>query len=283
MINLPTTSTKIYISTSAAGTVHCHASWVELSGTTITPGSVNTAAITTATNTDIVTAPAASTVRNVKFLSVFNAHASVSNNVTIYLTDGTNANKLVSSTLTTGQALVFVEGSGWRKTTISGATDVTSADGNTVLYGAGAPIAAQGVDGNFYIDTTAHDLYGPKASGAWPSGIHLIGAPIPRVTTIADTGTAPVDASTTDAYVITALAQALTFAAPSGGTPSSEQCLMYVIKDNGTARALAWNAIFIARGVALPSTTVAGKWLRMGFLYNATASKWDLVGNSQES
>ena len=48
-------------------------------------------------------------------------------------------------------------------------------DGNTVLYGTGAPAAGTGVDGNFYIDTTAHVLYGPKAAGAWPAGTALIG------------------------------------------------------------------------------------------------------------
>lgn len=48
------------------------------------------------------------------------------------------------------------------------------ADGNTVLYGAGAPAAGTGVDGNFYIDTTTHTVYGPKA-GSWPAGTSLIG------------------------------------------------------------------------------------------------------------
>jgi hypothetical protein len=52
--------------------------------------------------------------------------------------------------------------------------------GNTVLYGAGAPAAATGVNGNFYIDTTAHFIYGPKASGAWPTGTSLIGPQGPQ-------------------------------------------------------------------------------------------------------
>jgi hypothetical protein len=52
--------------------------------------------------------------------------------------------------------------------------------GNTVLYGAGAPAAGTGVDGNFYIDTTAHFLYGPKAAGAWPAGTSMIGPQGPQ-------------------------------------------------------------------------------------------------------
>ncbi|PUZ25008.1 hypothetical protein DCC81_11890 [Chitinophaga parva] len=55
-----------------------------------------------------------------------------------------------------------------------GNTGDRGADGNTVLYGAGAPAAGTGVDGNFYIDTTTHTMYGPKA-GTWPAGTGLIG------------------------------------------------------------------------------------------------------------
>lgn len=49
------------------------------------------------------------------------------------------------------------------------------ADGLTVLNGAGVPGAGLGLDGDFYIDTTAHAIYGPKAAGAWGAGTSLIG------------------------------------------------------------------------------------------------------------
>ena len=45
----------------------------------------------------------------------------------------------------------------------------------TIHNGAGAPSGALGIDGDFYIDTTADAIYGPKASGAWGSGTSLIG------------------------------------------------------------------------------------------------------------
>jgi hypothetical protein len=57
----------------------------------------------------------------------------------------------------------------------TGATGAAGADGNTVLYGAGAPSSGTGINGNFYIDTTAHAIYGPKAGGAWPAGTSLVG------------------------------------------------------------------------------------------------------------
>jgi hypothetical protein len=48
--------------------------------------------------------------------------------------------------------------------------------GSTLLYGAGVPSSGTGVDGNFYIDTTAHYIYGPKAT-TWPTGVSIIGPP----------------------------------------------------------------------------------------------------------
>ena len=85
-----------------------------------------------------------------------------------------------------------------------------------------------------------------------------------------------------DAGVITALAANLTVAAPTG-TPVQMQPLILRIKDNGTARTLTWNAIFRAIGVTLPTTTVIGKTLYVGFIYNATDSKWDCVLVRQEA
>lgn len=48
-------------------------------------------------------------------------------------------------------------------------------DGKTVRNGAGAPAPGLGVDGDFYIDTTAKAIYGPKTAGAWGSATSLIG------------------------------------------------------------------------------------------------------------
>ncbi len=107
----------------------------------------------------------------------------------------------------------------------------------------------------------------------------------PRLVTAAsyttDTGSS-LDTSTCDQFEITAQAGALLFNAPSG-TPLGGQKLIIRIKDNGTARALTYNAIFRAMGNALPSTTVLSKTLYMGFIYNATDTKWDLVALAQEA
>jgi hypothetical protein len=53
-------------------------------------------------------------------------------------------------------------------------------DGNTILYGSGDPVAATGANGNFYINTTSHFMFGPKAAGAWPAGASMIGPQGPQ-------------------------------------------------------------------------------------------------------
>lgn len=49
------------------------------------------------------------------------------------------------------------------------------ADGNTILGGSGAPESGDGIDGDFYIDTTANAIYGPKTAGAWGAARSLVG------------------------------------------------------------------------------------------------------------
>ena len=93
------------------------------------------------------------------------------------------------------------------------------------------------------------------------------------------------NADTTDFYFLSALAEGATFGAPTG-SPVEGQKLVIRILDDGTARALAWDAGaggYIARGISLPVTTVISKYLYVGLIYNATADLWDCVARSQEA
>ena len=58
----------------------------------------------------------------------------------------------------------------------TGVAGVAGADGKTVRNGTSDPVSGTGVDGDFYINTAANTLFGPKANGAWPSGVSLVGA-----------------------------------------------------------------------------------------------------------
>ena len=105
----------------------------------------------------------------------------------------------------------------------------------------------------------------------------------PQVQSVADAGgTLTPVAITNDVVIATALSQATTIAAPTGSPVQGEK-LVIRLKDNGTARALTWNAIYRAVGVTLPTTTVLGKIVYCGFIYNSTDTKWDCVAVAQEA
>lgn len=104
----------------------------------------------------------------------------------------------------------------------------------------------------------------------------------PRVSSNTSSSTPTPNADTDDIYLLTALAAGATFSAPSG-TPTAGQGLIIRIKDNGTARSLAFNAIYRAIGVTLPTTTVVGKTLYLAMLYNSVDAKWDVVAKVQET
>ena len=83
--------------------------------------------------------------------------------------------------------------------------------------------------------------------------------------------------STNDLVKITAQATGLTLANPTG-TFTEGQALMIRIKDNGTARTIAFDTNYRAIGVTLPTTTVISKTMYLGIIYNSTDAKFDIIG-----
>lgn len=113
MLLLNSTSDLLRIVTgAAASTIEVHASWVDLSGSTVTPGRQNTR-ITTAATTTVVPAPAASTTRNVKALYVTNNSPGASVNVAVEHTDGTNVVELMQFVLLPGENMGYREDGSW--------------------------------------------------------------------------------------------------------------------------------------------------------------------------
>jgi hypothetical protein len=125
MILLTSTSDKIQVVTSAAGQIDVHASYIDLASGTVSAGRLNSR-ISTATTTDIVAAPAASTTRNLKNLKVGNNHATVTNTVTVQHTDGTNVIALEQATLAPGERIGYEEGSGIRVFDSAGREKITN-------------------------------------------------------------------------------------------------------------------------------------------------------------
>jgi hypothetical protein len=106
-------------------------------------------------------------------------------------------------------------------------------------------------------------------------------AKIPVVQSVVSAATVtPV--ATNDIVVITAQAVGLTLANPTG-TWVQGQALMIRIKDNGSARTIAYDTKYRAIGVTLPTTTTASKTTYLGVIYNATDDKFDVMGVTTEA
>lgn len=121
-----------------------------------------------------------------------------------------------------------------------------------------------------------------------PSSVDLTNATnVPRqqqrVTVTGSTATLTPNSATTDVSGVTAQAAGLTIAAPTG-TPVDGQQLTIRIRDNGTTRALTWNAAYVPFATAqLPTTTVINKTHYFIFWWNAATSVWELVGGNPVS
>jgi hypothetical protein len=148
----------------------------------------------------------------------------------------------------------------------------------------------KGYDGNLPEDLAVNCLNHEEYFNQYSEAIDDIqavadaaGASAIAVTTIASSSTpTPTRTTTRTKLNITALAANATFGAPSG-TPSDGDSLIIRVKDNGTARTLAFNAIYRALGVSLPTTTVISKTMYLAMIYNAADSKWDVLAVNNEA
>ena len=113
MLLLTSVTDLIQVTTgTAANAVEVHASYVDLSGTTVTPGRTNTR-ITTAATTTVIGAPPADTQRNVKGLYITNNSVGTNCRVEVWHTDGTNVIELMGFTLLPGENMTFSEEGRW--------------------------------------------------------------------------------------------------------------------------------------------------------------------------
>ncbi len=140
-----TDDTLRVVTASGVSTIHMYASWADITTSALTPGS-STARVTTATTTVLVAAPAASTQRQIKGLTVRNNHASSSNVITVQFFDGTNPTELIQYTLLAGETLEWGEDDNFRVIDASGQIkSVVTANAGTNL------------NTSSLLTTTAHD------------------------------------------------------------------------------------------------------------------------------
>ena len=194
-------------------------------------------------------------VKTINFVGATVTATNSGDDVTVNVSAGTGT---VTSVAATVPAFLSVSGS---PITTSGTLAIT-------LSGTALPIANGG--------TGATTLAG--ASIATYTGTEtLTNKRIdPRVTSAASASTLTPDISASDVYAYTALAAGLTINAPTG-TPVDGDKLIFRLLDNGTGRALTWNATYTVIGVTLPTTTTASKTTYVGCIYNANNTRWDVI------
>ena len=177
---------------------------------------------------------------------------------------------------TEGQVVIIKPNTGWANrvakfiknmTNLGTPEDVTAAavtadsvttTGDSSVGGNQTVTGNNTVDGNQYIAGTSH-----------------VGA--------ASVASAATITPSAQIYSVTALAVAATIAAPSFASADGIAVLIR-IKDDGTARALTFAADYTnMSGLDTPTTTVAGKLLTIGAIYNSATSKWEIQGINQQA
>lgn len=121
---LATANQSLRIVTTDAVATDVVAWYADHTSTTFAPNTQATK-ITTATTTTVVSAPSASTQRQVKNLSIRNVAASGSQTVTVQLLDGATTYEIIKAPLAAGETLRFVEGAGWQAFAASGRQQVS--------------------------------------------------------------------------------------------------------------------------------------------------------------
>lgn len=160
-IILDATTKSVRVTTSAATNVDYHASYVDVTTTTFTPTETN-GQITTATTTPLVSAPASSTQRQVKLLTVTNTSTTTANTITALLTiSGTDRRLFPSVTLAAGESLQYEDGQGWYLLDAWGRRKVAAEDAGGV----------SGVAFDFYKIGTAAEAAGTFYSWSKDSGL----------------------------------------------------------------------------------------------------------------
>ena len=205
--------------------------------------------------------------------SVLLINADARNIVLSGLTAPTNLTTLVSGG--NGAKVLYLQNTGgtYKITLLHGSASSTDVDRFVGVGNADVVIPAGG----------AVTLLYAVAESRW----RVLGQVEPHITreqTAASAATVPPHADEDALVSVSAQAASLALANPSPAyTVVQGQKLIVRIKDDGTGRAVTYGSQYRAIQSSLPATTTASKILYLGFIYNATDTKWDLVANAQEA
>lgn len=266
MLLLLATTDKISLITSAAGTLDVVASIQDktTSSGTIASASQRTA-ITTATTTDVVSAPSSGIERNIVELSVRNKHASTATDATVQLNANGTLYEIVKVTLNAGDTLEYIEGVGWFVVTNAAALDkklfvasdvINATTSFADITGLTCPL----LSGKNYC-FIAHLIHINDASTTGSQfGYNIGAAPTTSLLATIDTVTPSVTASAHSAGVVSARDTAAT-AQTTGSTSQRLAVLSGYIKPSadGTFAMRGKSEVAVAAGL----TVKAGSWCRI--------------------
>ena len=172
----------------ATSTIEVHTSYMDVTGSTITPARTNTR-ITTASTTTIVGSPAAATQRNVKAIYVTNNSTGTSCNVAVEHFDGTNAVELMQFILLPGENMGYREDGSWVHRDANGAEYPPSGLGAYTGRSIGFMKSGTAPDATGYWYGTWKDAGFP---GAWSPGAPGVNGRVTNGTVAADFGCIPI-------------------------------------------------------------------------------------------
>ena len=188
----------------AASTIDVHASWVDLSGSTVTPGRQNTV-ISTAATTMVVPSPEAGTTRNLKGLYITNDSAGTSCSVAVEHFDGTTQVELIQFTLLPGENLGYREDGSWVH------RDAQGAEYPPAGLGAYSGVAVPFMKGGTAADTVGYWYCTAKDAGfpgAWSPGTPGVNGRVTDGTQAADYGCIPLKNPSVGANYLTEIQMA---------------------------------------------------------------------------
>jgi hypothetical protein len=263
---------------------------ITLGGNLTTSGAFNTTLTATgATNVTLPTTGTLATLAGTETLTnktIDGSNNTISNVPAGSLSGTTLASNVVSSsltsvgTITTGTWNATVINPTYGGTGVNNGANTITVAGNVNLSGAFSTVGADAVILN---TTAATDITLPTTGTlATLAGTETLTNKriTKRAVTGGVTGSLTVASDNTDIYIVEGATGALTFAVPSG-TPTQGQTLIIRIQDNGTARALTFTGgaggFRASTDIPFPTTTVINTTMYLGFIYNTTDSRWDLV------
>ena len=143
--------------------------------------------------------------------------------------------------------------------------------------GSGVAVINNGIV-SVYCDGT--NVYSANATATFTSGTISGTAVNPRVVAAADATSITINADTTDeaTQANTQAVGTLTINAPTGTPVSGQKLILRITSSN--VQTFSWNSAFMGgTDLGLPvGTSGGGLTDYMGFIYNSTASKWQIVG-----